>query len=196
MKARINGAPTLESDRLLLRPWRDEDVRDWVAMNADPRVMQFFPSTYEVDYATKMAQTLRERLEADGYGWWVLEAKNVSPFVGVIVLQSVPFEAAFTPAFEVGWRLKAEHWGRGYATEGATLAVRFAFDVLNVDEVVAMTAVQNLPSQRVMERLGMTHDARDDFDHPRLEEADRLRRHVLWRLSRSTKLPMGNPGSK
>jgi RimJ/RimL family protein N-acetyltransferase len=176
--------PTLESDRLLLRPWRDEDVRHWVAMSVDPRVMEFFPSTYDVDFATKMAQTLRERLEADGYGWWVLEAKNVSPFVGVIALQSVPFEAAFTPAFEVGWRLKAEYWGRGYATEGATLAARFAFDVLHLDEIVAMTALQNLRSKRVMERLGMTHDPRDDFDHPRLEDGHRLRRHVLWRLSR------------
>jgi len=173
----------LESERLLLRSWRDEDVRQWVAMSADPRVMRFFPSTYEADRATVMAQTFRERLEADGYGWWVLEAKNVSPFVGVIALQKVPFEAHFTPAFEIGWRLKPEFWGRGYASEGSKLATLFAFDVLNLDEIVAMSAVQNIPSQRVMERLGMTHDPRDDFDNPRLEDGHPLRRHALWRLA-------------
>jgi len=91
-----------------------------------------------------------------------------------------------TPAIEVGWRLKPEYWGRGYATGGAALAARFAFDVLHLDEIVAMTAAVNLPSQRVMQRLGMTHDDRDDFDHPRLEDAHRLRRHVLWRLSCSS----------
>lgn len=176
-------APTLESERLLLRPWRDQDVPHWVSMGADPRVMRFFPATYEAEYAEKMAARLRERLEADGYGWWVLEAKDVSPFAGVICLEPVPFEAAFTPAFEIGWRLKAEHWGRGYATEGAALAARFGFDVLHLDEIVAMTAVQNLPSQRVMQRLGMTHDPRDDFDHPRLDEVHPLRRHVLRRLA-------------
>src|ERR1700738_113397 len=94
---------TLESDRLLLRRWRDADVGHWVTMGADPRVMQFFPSTYDADYAEEMARKIRERLDADGYGWWVLEAKGVSPFVGVITLQQVPFEAAFTPAFEIGW---------------------------------------------------------------------------------------------
>jgi len=174
-----------ESERLLLRSWRDEDVHDWVTMGADPRVMRFFPAVYDAEYASAMAQRLRDRLEADGYGWWVLEAKKVTSFAGVIALQKVPFEAHFTPAFEVGWRLKPEYWGRGYATEGASLATRFAFEVLNLEEVVAMTAVQNIPSQRVMERLGMTHDPRDDFDNPRLEEAHHLRRHVLWRLSRS-----------
>lgn len=178
--------PTFESDRLLLRGWREDDVPHWVAMGADSRVMRFFPGTYEAERATTMARAFRDRLEADGYGWWVLEAKDVSPFVGVIALQPVPFEAAFTPALEVGWRLKPEYWGRGYATEGAALALRFGFDVLDLDEIVAMTAAVNLPSQRVMQRLGMTRDARDDFDHPRLDDAHPLRRHVLYRLRRSS----------
>lgn len=179
----MQGPPTLESDRLLLRPWRDDDVPHWVAMGADPRVMRFFPSTYDADYAEAMAARLRERLERDGYGWWVLEVKGGSSFAGAIALMDVPFEAPFTPAVEVGWRLQYEHWGRGYATEGAARAIRFAFETLRLQEVVAMTAVENLPSQRVMQRLGMRRNAQDDFEHPRLPEGHRLRRHILYRLS-------------
>ena len=183
MPERPNRPPTLESERLLLRPWRDEDLPHWVAMGADSRVMRFFPSTYEAEYAEKMAARLRERLHCDGYGCWVVEVKDVSPFAGVIALQNVPFEASFTPAIEIGWRLQYEHWGRGYATEGAARAIRFAFEVLHLQEVVAMTTVDNLPSQRVMQRLRMSRNAQDDFEHPRLPEGHPLRPHVLWRLS-------------
>ena len=183
MSAGAAPSMVLETDRLRLRGWRDEDVPQWVAMGADARVMRFFPSTYETDHAVQMAATLRDRLERDGYGWWVLEAKGVASFAGVICLQAVPFEAPFTPAFEIGWRLQPEHWGHRYATEGAALAARFAFEVLKLAEIVAMTAAQNVPSRRVMERLGMTHDPRGDFDHPRLAEGHPLRRHVLYRLS-------------
>jgi RimJ/RimL family protein N-acetyltransferase len=155
-------------------------------MSADGEVMEFFPSTYDRVQAESMAARIRERLEADGYGWWPLEIKDVAPFAGVICLQDVPFEAPFTPALEVGWRLARPHWGRGYATEGARAALAFAFDRLHRNEVVAMTAAINLRSQRVMQRLGMTHDVRDDFDHPRLATGDRLSRHVLYRLSSSS----------
>jgi ribosomal-protein-alanine N-acetyltransferase len=176
-------ATTLETQRLALRPWRDDDLAAWLEMSGDPRVMEFFlPSP--PGYAEKMAVRVREQFEADGYGWWAIEVKGGAPFAGVIALQMVPFEAPFTPAMEVGWRLAREHWGKGYASEGATAALRFAFDVLRCEEVVAMTAAVNVRSQRVMQRLGMTHDPADDFDHPRIPFGDRLRRHVLYRLPR------------
>lgn len=155
-------------------------------MSADSDVMAFFPSTYDRAQAESMAARMRERLEANGYGWWALDIKDVAPFAGVICLQDVPFEAHFTPALEVGWRLARPYWGRGYATEGARAALAFAFDALERDEVVAMTAAINLRSQRVMQQLEMTRDARDDFAHPRLEPGDRLSRHVLYRLSSSS----------
>jgi ribosomal-protein-alanine N-acetyltransferase len=172
----------LESERLLLRHWRDADVGPWVAMCADPRVMEFLPP-YREGQAEAVAARARERLAENGYGWWALEVKGVAPFAGVISLQMVPFEAAFTPALEVGWRLAYEHWGQGYATEGAALALRFAFDVLERDDVVAITTARNVRSQRVMQRLGMTRDPKDDFDHPRLPEGHPLRPHVLYRIS-------------
>ena len=105
-------------------------------------------------------------------------------FAGVVALQDVPFEAPFTPAREVGWRFAYDHWGHGYATEGARAALDFAFERLGWHEVVAFTAALNLRSQKVMERLGMTHDPNDDFDHPRIPEGDPLRRHLLYRASR------------
>jgi RimJ/RimL family protein N-acetyltransferase len=177
-------APTLETPRSILRPWRDADVAPWTAMGADEHVMEFFPSTYDRTQAESHAARMREHLEADGYGWWVVEIKDGAPFAGVIALQDVPFDAPFTPAIEVGWRLTRPHWGHGYATEGARAALAFAFEDLDRDEVVAMTASLNLRSQRVMERLGMTHDPRDDFDHPRLDPGHRLSPHVLYRASR------------
>jgi ribosomal-protein-alanine N-acetyltransferase len=178
-------AHVLETARLRLRAWRDADIEPWVAMGADPRVMEFFPSVITPERAKEQAARMRELLERDGYGWWILEEIGGAPFVGAIALQDVPFEAPFTPAMEVGWRLLPAFWGRGYATEGARAALDLAFDVLGRSEVVAMTARRNLPSQRVMQRLGMTYDPADDFDNPRIEPGHPLRPHVLYRLRAS-----------
>jgi ribosomal-protein-alanine N-acetyltransferase len=105
-------------------------------------------------------------------------------FIGFVGLNEIHFQAHFTPAVEVGWRLAREHWGRGYATEAARAAVEFGFNELELPEIVAMTALKNAPSRRVMERLGMTTDPADDFDHPRVPPGP-LRRHALYRLARA-----------
>ncbi|HYL26193.1 MAG TPA: GNAT family N-acetyltransferase [Candidatus Nitrosotalea sp.] len=178
------AAPTIETPRLRLRDWRDSDVEAWAAMNADPRVTEFLGRTYTRELSESTARKIREQLGRHGFGWWAVEVRDGTPFVGVIALQAVPFDAPFTPANEVGWRFAAEHWGRGYATEGARAALEFAFNELQWPEVVAFTAASNVRSQRVMERLGMTRDPRDDFDHPKLDAADPLRRHVLYRIKR------------
>lgn len=176
-------APQIETERLLLRPWRDADVEAWVRMNSDPRVMEFFPRIESRAELEASAQRLRERLERDGYGWWVAEVTASGAFAGVLALQDVPSNVPFAPALEVGWRLVPELWGSGYATEGARELLAFAFSRLRKDEVVAMTAAINLRSQRVMERLGMRRDARDDFDHPRIAAGHRIRPHVLYRIA-------------
>jgi RimJ/RimL family protein N-acetyltransferase len=173
---------TIETPRLLLRHWKDSDIEPWVAMNADPRVTEFFSSTYTRAISEAAAMLRRRELDDLGYGWWVVEVRGGAPFAGVVVLGEVPFEAHFTPAREVGWRFAPEHWGNGYATEGARGALDHAFAALGWHEVVAMTAVQNLRSQRVMRRLGMTRDPADDFEHPKVEEGHPLRRHVLYRI--------------
>ena len=183
---------SLQTDRLILRPWRDEDIEAWVDLCADERVMEFFPSTVERSESVRTALRLRERLDRDGYGWWVVQRRSDPKFIGAIALQEVPFEAAFTPALEIGWRMSVAAWGKGYATEGARAALQFAFEQLEWDEVVAMTSTLNGRSRRVMERLGMTRDPRDDFENPRIEPGHPLRPHVLYRLKRGAEI--AHPG--
>lgn len=175
--------PSFETERVLIRPWCDTDREPWIAMCADARVMEFLGGTHEREKADAMGNRMRHRLQRDGYGWWVLEVKHATPFAGVIELQDVPFEAPFTPAFEIGWWLAYAYWGHGYVTEAARLALDFAFAGLGRSEVVALTAVVNVRSQRVMQRLGMTCDRNDDFEHPWVTD-ERLRPHMLYRAKR------------
>lgn len=180
-----NTGARLITDRLILRSWRFEDREAFAEINADPRVMEHFPSTLTRDESDALADRIAAALARDGYGLWAVEVRGGAPFVGYVGLAAPTFEAAFTPAIEVGWRLAAAHWGRGYATEAAAESLRVAFDVLGRDEVVSFTVPQNTPSRAVMERLGMTHDPADDFDHPRFLSDGRLRRHVLYRIDRA-----------
>ena len=108
----------------------------------------------------------------------------MNAFLGFIGLFVPEFDAHFTPAVEIGWRLASEHWGKGLAAEGARGALRYGFETLRLEEVVSFTAPANLRSRRVMEKLGMSHNPADDFDHPRLPEGHALRRHVLYRIKR------------
>lgn len=176
--------PTLTTERLVLRPWRDSDLASFAALNADPVVMEHFPAPLTRAESDAVAGRMRRSLAERGYGWWAAEAPGVAPFVGVIALAVPNFEAPFMPAVEVGWRLATAFWGRGYATEGAREALRFGFEDLNLEEIVSLTATTNTRSQAVMQRLGMRHDPADDFDHPKLPPGHRLRRHVLFRRMR------------
>lgn len=177
--------PTIETPRLILRDWRDDDVERWIRMNADPRVTEFFVRAYTPAISESLAADMREQLRRNGYGWWAVEVRGGPPFAGVIALQLVPFQAPFTPAYEIGWRFSFDHWGYGYATESAVAALDFAFNELRWPEVIAFTAASNVRSQRVMERLGMTHSVADDFDHPKIEEGHPLRHHVLYRIQKA-----------
>jgi RimJ/RimL family protein N-acetyltransferase len=176
--------PTLRTERLLLRPWRDGDLEPFARLNADPVVMVHFPTTLERKESNALVARMRKHFDDHGYGRWAVEVPYVAPFVGCIGLFRPTFDAHFTPCVEVSWRLAREHWGHGYAAEGARAALRFAFEQLGLDEVVAFTAARNQASLRVMERLGMHHTARDDFDHPHLPLGHPLRRHLLYRLPR------------
>ena len=172
------------TERLLLRRWRDDDRAPFAAMNADPGVMEYFPATSDRRESDALADHIEAHFDTHGFGLWVVEIPDVSPFVGFVGLSVPTFDAHFMPAVEVGWRLAREHWGWGYATEAAQAAVDAGFDELGLEEIVSFTVPANFRSRRVMERLGMTHDPADDFDHPRVPEGSPLRRHVLYRLAR------------
>ena len=127
---------------------------------------------------------IRAAFAEHGYGLWALEVRKTGEFIGFTGLALQAFPAEFTPAVEVGWRLQQSAWGNGYASEAARVALRIGFDDFALDEIVSMTAVTNLRSQRVMQRLGMTRDPADDFLHPNVPEGHRVRPHVLYRIAR------------
>jgi ribosomal-protein-alanine N-acetyltransferase len=151
-------------------------------MNADPLVMQHMPKVLSAQDTAELVARIVRHFDEHGFGLWAVEVLGGPPFIGFVGLMSVPFEAHFTPAVEIGWRLSAAHWGHGYATEAARAVIAHAFGPIGLQELVSMTVLQNERSWRVMERLGMTRSASDDFDHPRLPEGHPLRRHILYRL--------------
>ncbi|MGB3908955.1 MAG: GNAT family N-acetyltransferase [Pseudolysinimonas sp.] len=170
----------IRTARLVLRNWRDADRDDWAAMNADPQVMEFFPSTLDRVQSNALFDRFQAAVTTRGWGLWAVEHEG--RFLGFTGLNPVGFEAPFTPAIEIGWRLRRDSWGHGFATEAAVAAASFAFDTLGVPELVSFTSVGNARSRAVMERLGMTCDPIDDFDHPNVAIGSPLRRHVLYRL--------------
>ena len=172
---------TLIGERVTLRPWRDADLEPFAALNADPRVMEYLPSRLTRDESAAMIVRMQARLAAQGWGHWALDVDGQC--IGFVGLSAPTFEAHFTPCIEIGWRLAAEAWGKGYATEGARLALAHGFGTVGLAQIVSFTTTDNLRSRRVMERLGMTHDPAEDFDHPRLA-GHPLQRHVLYRLAR------------
>ena len=172
----------LRTARLLLRRWRPDDRPAFATMNADERVMEHFPSVLTRVESDALADLIDLHFERHGYGLWAVEIPGAAAFAGFIGLSMPAFAAPFTPCVEIGWRLAAAHWGRGYAVEGARAALAFAFGELSLDEVVSFTVPANLRSIRVMEKLGMTRDPADDFDHP--AAAGDFRRHVLYKMAR------------
>lgn len=174
--------PSLETDRLVLRRWRDEDLAPFAALNADPVVMATLPAALTRAESDAPVARTEASFDERGHGLWAVEERATGAHVGFVGLAAATFPAAFTPAVEVGWRLAAAHWGQGYATEAARAAVADGFDRLGLAEIVSFTAEGNERSRRVMERLGMTRDPSEDFDHPSLPVGHHLRRHVLYRL--------------
>ncbi|HEY7947053.1 MAG TPA: GNAT family N-acetyltransferase [Acidimicrobiales bacterium] len=173
----------VETEQLLLRRWREEDKVPFAAMNSDPAVMEFFPAPLARAESDALVDRFDAELAERGFCPWAVELRESGTFIGFIGLHAVPEYLSFAPAVEVGWRLARPFWGRGFATEGAGGAVRFGFDVLELDEIVSFTSVVNLRSRRVMERLGMARSPDEDFEHPHVPEAHPLRPHVLYRLS-------------
>lgn len=172
---------SMRTARLLLRQWCDADVPAFAALSADPAVMAFLQPLPDPAAAERWVARAQAHWQSHGFGRWVVELPGEARFIGVVGLTWVPYEAHFTPAVEIAWRLAPAYWGRGYATEAARAALACGFETLGLVEIVAITTPGNTRSRRVMERLGMTRSPREDFDHPEVTEA-RLRRCILYRL--------------
>jgi RimJ/RimL family protein N-acetyltransferase len=176
------SAPELRTERLVLRQWRDEDLPHYAALNADLRVMEFFPAPWTAEQSALHAQRQRDLLDAGAPGLFALERREHGDFIGFVGLAVPAFEAPFTPCVEIGWRLAADVWRQGYATEAAFAVLDDGFSRLGLSEIVSFTARINTPSRAVMRRIGMTHDPDEDFEHPSLAPGDPLRAHVLCRI--------------
>lgn len=174
----------IKTKRLILRPWKAEDFETFASLNADEKVMEYFPSTLIREESDKMAKRMQTHIEEKGWGWWAVSVQGGADFIGYIglgALEKETFPVPFVPAVEIGWRLAYKHWGNGYAPEGALACLQFGFEQLNLPEIVAFTAVQNKRSRTVMEKIGMHYSPEDDFDHPKIQEGHPLRGHVLYR---------------
>ncbi|MBI5346803.1 MAG: GNAT family N-acetyltransferase [Chlamydiae bacterium] len=176
----------LKTKRLILRPWKKTDLDLFFKLNSDPKVMEFFPSILSKDESDKLAEKIQEEFTSKSYGLWAVQIPSIAEFIGFIGLNHPDFKASFTPCVEIGWRLAYPFWNKGYATEGAIAALKFGFEKLNLSEIVAFTYEKNMRSRHVMEKLKMTHDPKEDFNHPKLPSDHPLRLHVLYRLKQET----------
>lgn len=176
--------PTLETDRLILRPWTAEDADDFARMNIDPIVMEFLPRVLNRKDSDKLLKRFMAHFDAHGYGLFAMERKEDGEFVGFTGLQHVEFDAHFAPAIEIAWRLDTEYWGQGYATEAARAVLGYAFGALKLKDIVAFTVHDNERMTHVFDKLGLVHDEGGDFDYPTLPEGHPLGKFILYRMSK------------
>lgn len=173
----------LETQRLISRPWRLEDIEPFYALCSDPEVMHHFGGPHSRE---KVEATVRIAMERqDRFGVWLppLILKETNEFIGMAGIAEVLFTAHFAPAIEIGWRLKRCHWGNGYVTEIGRAFISYAFETRKFPELVSFAVEANTRSTAVMTRLGFHHDPSEDFDHPNVSaDHPHLKKHVLYRL--------------
>ena len=173
---------TVHTERLLLRRWLPADREPFARMNADPRVMKHFPTVLSREESDAFASRIDNGFEQHGFGLWAVEIPCIAPFIGFVGLAIPRFVTHFTPCVEIGWRIASTFWNSGYATEAAAAVLECGFGTLRLEEIVSFTVPQNIASRRVIEKIGMTRNETDDFDHPSVPDGHPLRRHVLYRI--------------
>jgi RimJ/RimL family protein N-acetyltransferase len=172
-----------DTERLRLRQWCAADREPFAELNADPKVMEFYPALLNRAESDAMANRCEALIAERGWGFWAVETKSMHEFIGFVGLHTPAPELPFSPCVEVGWRLAVRHWGKGFATEAARGALRVGFERLGLSEIVSFTSTGNIRSRAVMERLGM-HGTVETFEHPNIPVGSVLRKHCLYRLSR------------
>ena len=171
----------IETPRLILRQWEEKDHEPYINLNADPEVMEYFPSVKTPAETLTQIDRLSAYIDKNGYGFWAVERKDNNQFIGFTGICNPGFEAYFTPCIEIGWRLSKENWGQGFATEAAVASLDFGFKKLNLNEIYSFTSVHNYRSEKVMKRIGMDKDG--EFDHPLIADGHWLKRHVAYKIT-------------
>lgn len=170
----------LETERLKLRAWQESDLQPFAELNADKDVMLYFPSVLTREQSDNLADKFQHLILDHGWGFWAVELKATGQFIGFTGLNIQPEQFIFSPCVEIGWRFAKQYWHQGYATEAAKACLKFAFETLQLKEVVSFTAVHNTASEHVMQRLGM--QAMFEFNHPALTQESPLSRHILYKI--------------
>jgi len=176
------GEAFIETQRLILRVWRLSDHEPFVALNADPDVMEFFPSIQTPEVTLAQIERLTAHIAINGFGFFAVERKDNGAFIGFTGLAYPRFEAHFTPCVEIGWRLNKANWNRDFAAEAAKACLEFGFDELKMERIYSFTSVHNQRSENVMKKIGMTQDG--FFEHPSIEVGNWLRKHVLYKITK------------
>ncbi|WP_227317398.1 GNAT family N-acetyltransferase [Cedecea davisae] len=171
-----------QTERLILRPWREDDLPSFAQMNADQEVMRYFLKPLTGDESREYFESFRQRMIENGFGFWALEERSSGELAGFVGLNRPGYTLPFSPCVEIGWRLRKTFWGKGYAPEAAARALRVGFEEYGLESIVAFTALPNMPSQRVMEKIGMSREG--EFDHPMVPENHPLLRHVWYKIRR------------
>lgn len=172
-----------ETQRLRLRQWRRADYAPLADLNADPKVMEFFPATQDRKASEASAELMHAEISERGWGLWAVERRDTSEFIGFVGLHVPASPLPFMPCVEVGWRLAAAHWGQGFATEAGAGALQVGFERAQIPEIVSFTAVSNKRSRAVMAKIGM-RDTGVTFQHPKVPPKSPLRQHCLYLLTR------------
>jgi ribosomal-protein-alanine N-acetyltransferase len=173
----------IETDRIILRAWKESDKKPFALMNADPEVMRYFPKMLNEGESDALAARIERQMAQFGYGLWAAQEKASGGFMGFIGFNYTDFESDFTPCVEIGWRLAKAFWDRGYATEGAKACLAYGFGTLGLRDVYSFTSALNTRSEKVMRKIGMTKVK--DFSHPKIDPANELCPHVLYRIAAS-----------
>lgn len=176
----------LITDRLILRSWRDSDREPSAAINGDPEVMRYFPSLQDTAVTNASVDKRMAHDEKHGFCFWAAELRENNKFIGFIGMEHVHEDIPYAGSVEIGWRLAKDYWGQGLAPEGAKACLAYAFSTLDLSHVVSFTSENNQPSRRVMEKIGMVHEPKNDFDHPGVPDDSPVKPHVLYRIEASS----------
>jgi len=170
----------LKTERVALRTWEDSDLEAFAEMNADPEVMRYFKTALNKAESKQLLQRLKEHYQTHGYTYFAAETVKAQEFIGFVGLAYQTYEnPPYTPYVDIGWRLKRASWGKGYATEAAFACLKFGFEPLELETIYSVTPLQNLASERVMQKIGMTKI--DEFEHPKIPDGNPLKTCVLYR---------------
>ncbi len=182
-KGKMHKNIVIETNRIILRRWQEADLEPFISMNADSEVMHYFPSVLNENETKSLYEVIQQEFADYGYGLYATEEKNSGNFIGFIGFHWARFDIDFCPIIEIGWRLDKRCWGKGYATEGAKACLDYGFKNLLFEKIVSFTTVQNIGSQKVMQKIGMKFD--HFFKHPKIQKNHPLNAHVLYSINKN-----------